>query len=311
MRPTAQRPTEPVQVLGVDISASASAAHRKTWLTRATVADGTIRFDAPVPAADLPHEPRGRDAVFDALRETATRLDTPAVIGLDAPFSLPEPIVEATSWEAFLASFPDAFADPDAFQTACHRRTAQATDGAKKEIRRRCDARFDGLCPYNRFIFRITYHTLASILRPVVGAGGAGGNGGNGGTADANANANACDANAAAWPFQPSAATAGRVFLETYPAAVLQSRLDVRSTTYKDTNDDPAFRRAVTERILASDRVKKAATPHTAVLDATVNDTAGDAVDSLLAAWATALWALGDRPTADAVFPAVEGYIHY
>ena len=279
----------PVTVFGVDLSASASAAHRKTWITRATVTDGAVALDQPVPARALPSEPQSRDAVFDALRRTIAEAEPPAVVGLDAPFSLPEPIVAEPDWRAFLETVPDTFADADDFQTTCHRLTERATGGDRKEILRRCDERFDGLCPYNRFVFRITYHALQDLLVPLV-------------RSDA----------AAAWPFQPGAATANRVLLETYPAAVLASRLAVRSTTYKDAHDDPAFRRAVLDQILASDAV--AVDPHptaTAVRSAIIDDAGGDALDSLLAAWAAAAWVRGDRPTADHRAPPSEGFIHY
>ncbi len=279
----------PVTVFGVDLSASASAAHRKTWITRATVTDGAVALDQPVPARALPSEPQSRDAVFDALHRTIAEAEPPAVVGLDAPFSLPEPIVAEPDWRAFLETVPDTFADADDFQTTCHRLTERATGGDRKEILRRCDERFDGLCPYNRFVFRITYHALQDLLVPLV-------------RSDA----------AAAWPFQPGAATADRVLLETYPAAVLASRLAVRSTTYKDAHDDPAFRRAVLDQILASDAV--AVDPHptaTAVRSAIIDDTGGDALDSLLAAWAAAAWVRGDRPTADHRAPPSEGFIHY
>jgi hypothetical protein len=276
-------------VFGVDLSASASAAHRKTWITRATVTDGAVALDQPVPARALPSEPQSRDAVFDALHQLIAAAKPPAVVGLDAPFSLPEPIVAAPDWRTFLETVPDTFADADVFQTTCHRLTERATGSDRKEILRRCDEQFDGLCPYNRFVFRITYHALKDLLVPLV-------------RSDA----------AAAWPFQPGAATADRVLLETYPAAVLRSRLSVRSTTYKDAHDDPAFRRAVLDQILASDAVT--VDPHpttTAVRSAVVDDAGGDALDSLLAAWAAAAWVRGDRPTADHRAPPSEGFIHY
>ena len=279
----------PVTVLGVDLSASASTAHRKTWITRATVADGVVDLEEPFPAHALPGEPRSRDAVFDALRQTVAEADPPAVVGLDAPFSLPAPIVNEPDWRAFLETVPATFTDADDFQTRCHRRTARATDGDRKELRRRCDERFDGLCPYNRFVYRITYHTLRDLLWPLIRSEAA-----------------------AAWPFQPGATTADRVLLETYPAAVLASRLSVRSTTYKDADDDPAFRRAVLDQVLASDEV--VVEPHptaTAVRAAVVDDAGGDALDSLLAAWAAAAWVRGDRPTTDNRAPPTEGFIHY
>jgi len=279
----------PVTVLGVDLSASASAAHRKTWITRATVTDGAVALQSPFPVRALPSEPRSRDAVFDTLRQTIAEADPPAVVGLDAPFSLPDPIVEEPDWRAFLETVPDIFSDADDFQTTCHRLTERATGGDRKEILRRCDERFDGLCPYNRFVFRITYHALRGLLVPLVRSEAA-----------------------AAWPFQPGAATADRVLLETYPAAVLASRLAVRSTTYKDAHDDPAFRRAVLDQILTSDAVTVDPQPTaTAIRSVVADDAGGDALDSLLAAWAAAAWVRGDRPTTDHRAPPSEGFIHY
>ena len=279
----------PVTVLGVDLSASASAAHRKTWITRATVTDGAVALGQPAPARALPSEPRSRDAVFDALCQTIAETEPPAVVGLDAPFSLPDPIVAEPDWRAFLETVPDAFTDAEDFQTTCHRSTERVTDGDRKEILRRCDERFDGLCPYNRFVFRITYHALQDLLVPLVRSEAA-----------------------AAWPFQPGAAAADRVLLETYPAAVLASRLAVRSTTYKDAHDDPAFRRDVCEQILTSDAVAVDPQPTaTAICSVIADDAGGDALDSLLAAWAAAAWIRGDRPTADHRAPPSEGFIHY
>lgn len=275
-----------VRIIGADVSASGSNGWNHTWITRGTVDEEAVALEEPIPAAELSGSPRSRGAMYRALRRELLSYDGPVVAGLDFPFSLPEAIVVEDDWHEFLEAFPTHFSGAGDFQETCHDRSQLQTDGERKEIKRRCDDRFGGLCAYNRFIYRLTYFGVQDLLRPLV-----------------------LSEQVTVWPFSNETRSAETTLVETYPAATLQQRLGVDSETYKDENDDPAFRREVTESILGRESVSYAGEPDE-LFDLIRSDSKADAFDSLVAAFSTFKWHADGGADTPGDVPRVEGWIH-
>lgn len=154
-------PPPPTTAIGVDFS-GAKDAGRHIWIAELEVDDDGADLQRCVPAEALDF---GGRSLSDALYGLSTELRarTEAVFGLDVPFGLPEPLVEADSWARFLADFPDRFGGPDAF------REASKEAGGGTELRRVTDDEAETpFSPYNHRIYRQTYAGLNDLLHPLV-----------------------------------------------------------------------------------------------------------------------------------------------
>jgi hypothetical protein len=86
-----------------------------------------------------------------------------AAFGLDFPFGLPKELVPEGSWEEFLSAFPKRYPNSAEFFHACH----AATGG--KELRRKTDQECQTpFSPYNLRIYRQTYFGIREVLAPLV-----------------------------------------------------------------------------------------------------------------------------------------------
>lgn len=151
----------PETAIGVDFS-GAQDAGRHIWLAEVEVASDGAELVRCVPAEDLDFGGRTlSDALYGLSTEIRSRGD--AVFGIDVPFGLPAELVEADSWSAFLAGFPDRFDDADAFREAC-----READGGTELRRVTDDEAATPFSPYNHRIYRQTYHALHDLLHPLV-----------------------------------------------------------------------------------------------------------------------------------------------
>jgi hypothetical protein len=150
-------------VIGVDFS-GASAAGDALWVTEATQTEAGVRIDDCYRATD--RWGRDRESAHAGLVERITGEDV-RTAGLDFPFSLPQPLLDAQcggDWRGFLSwvGSDDGPADPAAFSDQC-RDTAEATVG-KRDLRRETDARRGALCPYTNRVRSMTYHGGRDVL---------------------------------------------------------------------------------------------------------------------------------------------------
>jgi len=150
-------------VLGVDFS-GASAAGDALWVTEATQTDAGVRIDDCYPATET--WGRDRESAHAGLVERIAA-DGVRTAGLDFPFSLPQPLLDAEcggTWHGFLewVGSGGGPADPKAFSDVC-RRSAEATVG-KRDVRRETDARRGALCPYTNRVRSMTYHGARDVL---------------------------------------------------------------------------------------------------------------------------------------------------
>ncbi|MFC7186116.1 DUF429 domain-containing protein [Halorubrum yunnanense] len=313
----------PVRVHGVDFSAAADDAGRKTWVASGTVdpeSDGLLVTDLRPLAelAGLDGDGRGRrgaarEDALPALAAWVRERDQSAAVGLDFPFGLPRFVVEETgndSWRSFISEFPksigagegdagdggdesDAAGDPvRAFAERCVGLTERYGEGTYDK--RRTDAAVGARSPYGFIADTIAFYGMRDVLAPL---------------AD-DVRFAPMDRTEGGWrPGTPP----GPTVLETYPAAVLD-RLGLYRTSYKGGGESEATRR----RRNAEGLVEAAEVAYKSgegLADAMVAEAGGDALDAVAACvGAFAAWKRGyetdvaafDDP--DAV--ALEGYIY-
>ena len=263
------------RIYGVDFSAAKDAG-RRIWIAAGAVWGDTLRIERCGPAERLPDSGRGRDESLSALR-TFVAGSGACAFGFDFPFGLPRALVRQDDWEPFVLSFPGEYASPEAFRRSC-RETAGGRE-LKRVTDREARTPFS---PYNLRLFRQTYHGIRDLLHPWVR-----------------------DRLACVLPMQGAAA--GRPWvLEICPASTLKARWDDLYVPYKGATHE---RRVARERIL--DRLEVAGAvsiPDPAVRARVLDDDGGDALDSVIAAFAT-LEALRDVDPADEAY-LIEGYVY-
>jgi hypothetical protein len=157
----ADREKTPGHVYGIDFS-GAQDAGRKIWVARGAAQEGSVSVDACFQGAKLSTRGSGRDPCLEALREFIAGCNDGA-IGLDFPFSLPKELISESSWEEFIESFLEHYADPETFRKAC------SSASAGKELRRKTDQEgATPFSPYNLRLFRQTFFGISWVLRPLV-----------------------------------------------------------------------------------------------------------------------------------------------
>jgi hypothetical protein len=151
----------PRQVYGIDFS-GAKDAGKKIWIASGIIDDDALRIEDCRRAEALPGSGRSRDRCLAALKDFIGREKT-AVFGLDFPFGLPRALIKQDRWESFVLSFPDDYPSPEAFRRACH-----ATAGGR-ELKRATDRESQTpFSPYNLRLYRQTYFGIRDVLYPLV-----------------------------------------------------------------------------------------------------------------------------------------------
>lgn len=150
--------------IGVDFSAAADGG-RRTWIAIAEPRNSGLAVKDLFPAQDLPGSGLHPDAFLPALADFLAG-QRRALAGLDFPFSLPRPLIDAESWTDFVHGFAARYPDPAAFRADCRRRSGG------RELRRRCDVEArTPFSPYNLRLFRQTWFGIARLLAPLVARG--------------------------------------------------------------------------------------------------------------------------------------------
>lgn len=223
------------------------------WVTCGTVEDEGLRINWVRPCAELEGSGRRRDECLPALRRFI-QSHSEAVFGLDFPFGLPRPLVREPGWLQFVENFPDTHPTPEAFRTRCR----QAIPGV--ELKRRTDRETrTPFSAYNLRLYRQTWFGIRHLLHPLV-----------------------TRAEAKALPMQDP--TEGCAWLlEICPASTLK-----RESLYAPYKKDKGRHRTERGWILGQVLTRADLRLDSAVVRAAiVDDTGGDALDSVVAAWAT------------------------
>jgi hypothetical protein len=267
------------RIYGVDFSGARDAG-RRIWLAEGEVGDGGLRVERCYPAEDLPGSGRGREAALNALR-TLIANSPGAAFGLDFPFGMPLPLLEGVdTWAAFACSFPVDYATADAFREACRARHPAG------ELKRRTDVETrTPFAAYNLRLYRQTYYGIRDVLSPLV-----------------------CDGAACVLPMQARCANRAWV-LEICPASTLKwAGLPAQQYKVK-TEQGRRTREAILAGIEAQGEVAIASP---ALRAAIVAEEGGDALDSVIAAWATcrAVRTPEIDPVGGLRAYALEGYVY-
>jgi hypothetical protein len=154
------------RVYGVDFSGARDAGKR-IWLAGGMADGDVLRIDECVQAKDLPGSAANRDECLAALRAFIAGSGACA-FGLDFPFGLPRALLKQQTWQDFVLAFPDEHPDAEAFRESCR----QAAGGC--ELKRLTDR--EGKTPfsaYNLRLFRQTYYGIRDLLQPLVREGSA------------------------------------------------------------------------------------------------------------------------------------------
>jgi hypothetical protein len=247
-----------MHVRGVDFSGSARPG-TDIWITEAELEDGRLSVSACRSAADR-FGCATREPVLRELRSVLR--DDPGTTGLDFSFGIPARLLpEGTdTWGGAIEWFSRTF-DGDA---AAMRRTlkerARALSVEGVELKRRTDAAVGANSPYSFITYYQTLYGIRDVLVPLVRA------------------------DALAVP--PMDAPRDRNAIEIYPAGTLR-RLETVATTYKDDTEAARRRRErIVERL--SEPADLAVEFPTSVERTITDDPGGDALDSVVAAVATA-----------------------
>ena len=245
----------PARVAGVDFS-GARDARENVWIAECERAADGLRLRSLAPASER-LDPTGADPAATAHAVSRFVRDHPGAVGVDAPFSLPAPVVRELGHETWreVVRWVAAHDDASAFDAACQ----AATPGDRTYARRAVDDRLDSFSPYHFFVKRQTYHAVGGVLAPLV-----------------------ADDAARVLPFALDDEGDGPFVLETYPAAVFE-RLGAHREEYKGPGEDAGARR---ERNLAALRGVVAVPDDLAAR--AVADADGDALDAVAAAVGTA-----------------------
>jgi hypothetical protein len=149
------------QIFGVDFSGS-QIAGRKIWMTSAQIKDDQLVVEDVRRAVDFTDSGRLRDTALLALRQfIASQKD--AVFGLDFAFGLPQSLVSHSTWIDFVKAFGEDYPNETIFYSSCR------TKSEGREFKRLTDidARTP-FSPYNLRMYRQTYYGIRDVLSPLV-----------------------------------------------------------------------------------------------------------------------------------------------
>jgi len=269
-----------MNVRGVDFSGAAEPG-TSIWLTEGSWdAETAVLTVERCRSAAERFDETAREPVLAALR---TWLETGGVTGIDVSFGLPRPLLPAVSdWPAACRWIASEFETEDALAMQSALKTRARESGADGvELKRRTDVVTGANSPYS-FITRYqTLHAIRDVLDPLV-----------------------TDGRVSVEPMAPRDAEA--TLLEAYPAATLR-KLGLPDTTYKNDAkypDAPNRRETILDGLCAwGVELDDGLRP---VL---LEDSGGDALDSVVAAVATARAAERSfEPTGE--YHPVEGCIY-
>jgi hypothetical protein len=137
-------------------------AGRRIWVASGVSGEDGLRIEACRPGEALPGSGREREACLAALRDFIAAAPA-GVFGLDFPFALPQSLMPPEGWEAFVATFPERYADAETFRETCR----AATGG--RELWRVTDRETKTpFCAYNWRLYRQTFYGIRDLLHPLV-----------------------------------------------------------------------------------------------------------------------------------------------
>ena len=248
-----------MRIRGVDFSGAATPG-RDIWLADGELDGDTLELTACRPAAEALGA-TAREPVLDALR--ASLRNHEGTVGLDFSFGLPAELLpaEVGGWVESVEWFAETFAGADApamRETLKERARACEVDGV--ELKRRTDDAVGANSPYSFITYYQTLYGVRDLLAPLAAYG--------------------------AVSVPPMEAPGESIVIEIYPAGTLR-RLGTVDEGYKEPTDEAAARRETILGALSAATELEVDLP-ASVRERALEDDGGDALDSVVAAVATA-----------------------
>ncbi|WP_394698173.1 hypothetical protein [uncultured Methanolobus sp.] len=150
------------RIYGVDFS-GAKDAGRKIWVSEGIAQAGKLVLLKCNPISELvPGKVKDRDVCLSALCDLIIS-NRKSVFGMDFPFSLPLQLMFGKDWYSFISDFPHEYQSADEF------RKAMQTAGGKAELKRLTDVEVKApFSIYNLWVFKQTYHGIRDVVHPLV-----------------------------------------------------------------------------------------------------------------------------------------------
>jgi hypothetical protein len=150
-------------VYGVDFSGSKTAC-KKIWVSRGTIHNKTLHINSCCPISNLiPNDIRKeRDNCLSFLHDLIST-KTEAIFGLDLSMGLPEAMINGQSWESSILGFSKSYNSPEDFRNKCR------NSMGNKEIKRTTEIQKKApFCVYNLRLYRQTYYGIRCIIEPLL-----------------------------------------------------------------------------------------------------------------------------------------------
>ena len=249
-------PTDTRRVVhGVDFS-GAREAGSKIHVASGTIEDDGLRIERCRSVAEE-IDTAARASSLEYLRDFLAN-ERGAVVGLDFSFGVPRRVVDATSWHAFVREFD--FESVEEMTDTYVARTRERTDGERTYLKRATDAETGASSPYDFVVSSQTLYGIGNVLRPL-----------------------ALDDRVSVLPMDDPREDRPRL-CEIYPAATLRE-LGVPDERYKNDAKYPEAR-GRRERIVAGLREAGVTFAEEGIVKRAIEDSGGDALDSVVAAFA-------------------------
>jgi hypothetical protein len=144
---------------GVDFSGGKSAG-KKIWVSKGVLDKGVLRIVSCDRLSEI-YGSAERDSALEHLRSIITSSD--GVVGLDFPFSIPRDLMGYSRWETFVRQFGRNYPDEREFRKICFAKAK------KRELKRITDTETKTpFCTYNLRLYRQTYFGIKDVLAPLV-----------------------------------------------------------------------------------------------------------------------------------------------
>lgn len=254
------RQYRPSRVFGVDFSGAIDAG-TKIWVASGTIVSNILKVEDCLQAKDLPDSSAERDKCLCSLRDFISKQKESA-FGLDFPFGLPKEVIKVSNnWEEFVLSFSDCYADPEQFRRAC--RMVACGSEPKRATDEEAETPW---CAYNLRLYKQTYYGIRYVLSPLVQ-----------------------EQLVCVLPMQTISPHIPWLF-EICPASTLKKKLGITLSYKGGTKEKDKEKYSVRECILR--QMEKEKTGNLVIPDSNLrlrilSDRHGDALDSVIAAFAT------------------------
>ncbi|WP_135613153.1 hypothetical protein [Methanococcoides sp. AM1] len=150
-------------IYGVDFSGSKTAC-KKIWVSRGTIHNRTLHINSCCPISDLMPESisKDRDNCLSFLRYLIST-ETKAIFGLDLSLGFPEAMIDGQSWESSILNFSKNYNSPEDFRAKCRSAMGNKEVKRKTEIQKKAP-----FCVYNLRLYRQTYYGIKYIIEPLL-----------------------------------------------------------------------------------------------------------------------------------------------